>query len=650
MLSMERHYMSRVWVGLMLIGCGTALAIPPKSVFDRIPKSSGESMVAVPQIPGDSQMMQGTSLGFDVLNMVVRSRITAQSFSTNTTCTVSSSNVCANDVWGYVSPSGREYGILGLRVGTGVVDVTDPDAPVVVGAISDANSIWSDMKTYQQYMYNANESGGGLQVISMADVDPPTRQISLVRSITQSGLQTSHTLALNEESGYLYLCGSNLNGGRLVALSLADPSFPVISGQWSQAAGGSYVHAAQIVSYTTGPYAGREIAFCYCGSQGLKIVDVTNKANMFMMGSLIYPNTSYCHQGWLTADRRHVLINDELDEQNLPNVNTTTTYVVNVENLSSPQFVTTFTNGQPTIDHNLMIRNYNTPTGLQSFAFEANYTSGLRVYDINDLNNAFEVGYVDSYSFNNGMSFNGAWGVYSLLPSGMILLADMQAGLLVIDPAQAVPDDCAPTSAPQAEPLVFPKNRYLAVTPSNAGVQTAMRIKMVDLPPPFESFEGTTMWVDRPDNVVDTNLPLVTLKRCRLSCDPVYHDWGGEGSIMISDHEIVPGGAYEIQQVGTGCDLGIEVNYSTALSIATSGRWGDLIGQGSNDPPDNDTNFIDISGLVDKFRNAPSAPGVGLADLSPSETDGMVNFTDISLGVDAFRGNTYPFSGPIGCP
>jgi hypothetical protein len=163
---------------------------------------------------------------------------------------------------------------------------------------------------------------------------------------------------------------------------------------------------------------------------------------------------------------------------------------------------TKFSNGQPTIDHNLMIRNYNTPSGLRSYVFEANYTSGLRVYDINDLNNAFEVGYVDSYGFNNGMSFNGAWGVYSLLPSGMILLADMQAGLLVIDPSAVVPEECDLASAPASEPVLFPRNRYLAMTPGSAGVQTAIRIRMADLPPPFESFEGTDMWVDRPESVV----------------------------------------------------------------------------------------------------------------------------------------------------
>lgn len=611
------------------------------------PSRTEQPQAATPVTPSGSSVMLGTSGGFDVHNMIVRSRVTPQSFSTNSTCTVSATNVCANDIWGYVSPSGREYAILGLRVGTGVVDITDPDAPVVVGAITDNNSIWSDVRTYGHYLYNCNESGGGLQVISLEHVDPPTRQISLVRSITQNGLQTSHTLAINEESGYLYLCGSNIGGGRLVAMRLSDPSNPTIVGQALQA---GYVHAAQVVSYTSGPYAGREIAFCYCGSQGLRIIDVTDKGNMFTMGSLIYPNTTYAHQGWLTADRRHVLVNDELDEVNLPNVNTTTTYVINVENLSSPQFVTTFTSGLGTVDHNLMIRNYNTSEGLRSFVFEANYTSGLRVFDINNLNNVFEVGWVDTYPANNGFSMNGAWGVYSLLPSGMILVSDMQAGLVVVDPSLVVPEDCVVPAAPQPEANPFPRNRYVAITPSSPGQQTAIRVVLADLPPMFESLIGSEMWLDVPQTVVDTQSPFTTIKRSRLSCDPVYHDWGAEGTVLVADREIVSGGLYQFQQIGQGCNFGSESNYSAVLEVSTSEHWGDLVGQSYNLPPNNDTNFIDISGAVDRFRNQPEAPPISSADLSPARPDGIVDFTDVSLCVDAFRGFPLPFPVPTGCP
>ena len=426
------YFLVRVGVGFFVVVGGAALAIPPKNVLDRLPQPTEEPVAVEPLSQGGSQMMLGTSGGFDVLNMVVRSHVTPQSFSTNTTCTANSTNVCANDVWGYVSPSGREYAILGLRTGTGVVDVTDPDAPVIVGAISDASSIWSDMKTYQQYMYNSNESGGGIQVINMANVDPPTRQLSLVRSITQSGLQEAHTLALNEESGYLYLCGSNLGGGRLVALSLADPSFPVISGQALQ---GVYVHAAQVVSYTSGPYAGREIAFCYCGSQGLKILDVTDKSNMFTMGSLIYPNTSYCHQGWLSADKKTLYVNDEMDETG--SGYTTRTLVFDVTDFATAAYVTSFTTGLNAIDHNLYVRD--------GFIFEANYRSGLRIFDSNDSALApVQVGFFDTYPENNATGYDGAWSNFPFFPSGTVIVSDINRGLFILDPSAALTRNIIP--------------------------------------------------------------------------------------------------------------------------------------------------------------------------------------------------------------
>ena len=41
-----------------------------------------------------------------------------------------------NDCWGYTSPSGREYAIMGLQRGCGFVEVTDPTNPVVIDFIA----------------------------------------------------------------------------------------------------------------------------------------------------------------------------------------------------------------------------------------------------------------------------------------------------------------------------------------------------------------------------------------------------------------------------------------------------------------------------------------------------------------------------------
>jgi choice-of-anchor B domain-containing protein len=586
------------------------------------------------QLAGGNAVVASTA---PPLNVSLMSQVRPQQFSTNSTCLINSTNVCANDVWAYVSPAGREYAILGLRNGTGFVDITDPYNPAIVGAISDSPSVWSDMKTYGAYAYNVNEAGGGMQVISLAQIDPPTQQVSLLGALTQNGLARSHTLAMNEASGFVYLCGSNL-GGRLVAASLANPAAPTIAGSMNE---GVYVHAAQVVTYTTGPYAGREIAFCYCGGFGLKIVDVTNKANMFTMSTLIYPTLDYCHQGELTSDWRHVVIDDEFDEDS-GLVPTTTTYVANVENLSSPYLVTSFTNGQPAIDHNQMVRG--------DFTFQANYTTGLRVYNISDVNNAQEVGYYDTYPYNDSKSMNGAWGVHATLPSGSILLSDMVGGLFVFDVSEILGPSCPPPAPPEVSPTYAARNRYLTMTPAEPGVKTALRVTLVDMPPPFEGLEGTHRWVDEPIAVQDATVPPTAYMVAQLRCTPRFIDWGTLGVVHIADEAIVPGGRYRIDAIRGLCARSVAANFSPpSPDIPTSLVWADIVG---NDTamPDGQVNALDVVAIVNKFRQEPGAPSLLEADLFPAQPDQVVNALDVTVSVDAFRGLGYPFPGPAPCP
>ena len=64
--------------------------------------------------------------------------------------------------------------------------------------------------------------------------------------------------------------------------------------------------------------------------------------------------------------------------------------------------------------------------------FAANYRSGLRIFDISDPLAAFEIGYLDTYAPNNNAQFNGAWSNYPYLPSGTILISDMEQGLVLV--------------------------------------------------------------------------------------------------------------------------------------------------------------------------------------------------------------------------
>jgi len=325
-----------------------------------------------------------------------------------------------NDCWGHVSPSGREYAIMGLYDRAAFVEVTNPAAPMIVAEISHPGSLWGDMKVYEQHCYVVNESSGGMQVISMVNIDAGV--VTLVGSVTGNGLTHSHNVALNPQSGFLYLCGSDVSGsgGGLAVYSLADPRVPAFVGSWN----GHYVHDAQIVTYTSGPFAGREIAFCANESAGLAVVDVTNKASMFTVATRTYPGVQYAHQCWLSEDRNYLYLNDELDGPS-QGFASSTTRVFDVSDIANPTLVNTFTsNASTAIDHNLYVHG--------RFIYESNYRSGLRVFDAIDPVNPVEVAFIDTYPENDSPGYEGTWSNFPFFPSGTIVISDINRGMFLV--------------------------------------------------------------------------------------------------------------------------------------------------------------------------------------------------------------------------
>ncbi|MCG3128997.1 MAG: hypothetical protein CHACPFDD_03893 [Phycisphaerae bacterium] len=332
-------------------------------------------------------------------------------------------NSSGADCWGYVSPAGREYALIGVSSGTAVVEVTQPRSPVLVGTILGPQSLWHDVQIYQHYAYAVSEGGNGIQVIDLANIDAATNRLTLVREVTTGGTTATHTVIVNEQSGYLYRCGGGGLGLRIY--SLADPANPTYVTGWHD----RYIHEALIVSYTDGPYAGREIAFCCSGydsgwtDPGLDILDVTDKQNIVNL----YPQrvrwtpAGYSHQVWLSEDRRYAYINDELDEY--WNGIATTTIVIDVSSLTSPVVMPSFANSSPAIGHNLYVKG--------DYIYEANYRSGLRVFDASNPLAPVEVAWFDTWPTDDQPSFNGLWGNYPFLPSGIVLGSDLERGLFV---------------------------------------------------------------------------------------------------------------------------------------------------------------------------------------------------------------------------
>jgi choice-of-anchor B domain-containing protein len=372
----------------------------------------------------DGKPIEGSVAGaFDANGVILRSWLPLGSLSAGAT----SGNSC----WGHIAPNGSEYAIIGLSDGTAFVDITNPGAATLKAFVAGPSSLWRDVRVYNGFCYAGSEAGSGIQVINISRLHIDGT-VSLVGSVTAPTTTTaaSHTLALDEVSGFLYRAGGGANGLRIYDLN-ANPGAPTYVGAWSPV----YVHEAQVKTFTSGPYAGRQIAFC-CGglnsgnvNTGLYIVDVTNKLNPIQLAYITYPNARYCHQGWLDEQGQYFYINDELDEG--ATVTTTTTIVIDVTSLTSPVLAGTFTNGNPAVGHNLFVKG--------TKLYEANYRSGLRVFDLAaNRTNPPEVAFFDTYPGSDTANFNGLWNIWPYFPSGTVIGSDIERGLFVWTVAQPV--------------------------------------------------------------------------------------------------------------------------------------------------------------------------------------------------------------------
>ncbi|MDA1267326.1 MAG: choice-of-anchor B family protein, partial [Planctomycetota bacterium] len=350
-----------------------------------------------------------------------------------------------NDCWGYVSPSGREYALMGTEAGTNFVEVTDPGNPVIIDYVDGPDSLWRDIKVYQNYCYIVSEGGSGIQVVSMANID--SGDVSLVATVTGPGTTATHNVAIDETSGFLYRLGGSSEGMRI--FSLANPANPTYVNSWSS----RYIHDAQVVTFTSGPYSGKQVAFA-CGGlnggfdqTGLTVIDVTNKNSIQVLDQVYYPNPAYSHQGWLSPDLQTFYLGDEIDEDG---VTPSTTHVFDVSNLSNVQYQGAFDNNLKATTHNLYTKD--------NLIFSANYRSGMRIWDATNPTNPTEIAYFDTYPGSDSEGYNGLWNVFPYFPSGTVIGSDLERGLFVWtigDPllAMAIPGGAPDTIDPNGEDL-----------------------------------------------------------------------------------------------------------------------------------------------------------------------------------------------------
>ena len=353
----------------------------------------------------------------------------------------------ANDIWGFYDLNdGREYAIIGLRNGVGIVDVTEPESPRVVSSVSSQSTAWHDIKVYQKFDHSAgrwhsyayvtaDSASVGTLVIDLGSLPDSVEAVGVDQSdlsahnVYLSNVDYSTGIALNDLTPYLHVIGSDRKGGAFNSYALNDPIDLSLVYQHGSESRVTYSHdvSSMVIlddrkdsqCINSGPYC--EILFDF-NVDNFQIWDKTLNASPSRLSTITYAGVSYVHSGWYTEDKQVVLVHDELDEQDF-NLNTTVR-LFELSDLRQPTLLSTWSGPTGAIDHNGFVRG--------NRYYMSNYTRGMTVLDISDTLNPTEAGFFDTFPLSDETSFNGAWGVYPFLPSGNILISDINSGLYIV--------------------------------------------------------------------------------------------------------------------------------------------------------------------------------------------------------------------------
>ncbi len=249
--------------------------------------------------------------------------------------------------WGYTSPAGRRFALVGTSAGLSVVDVTNPQAARVTGAIAGGSSAWREVRTYRQLAYVTTEAQTGLDIVDLRDPDRPTK----LRTWSDT-FASAHSLWIDEERGLLYAHGTQ-SGMHVLDLT-ADPTNPREVGVFAD----FYVHD----SYGRGNrlYAAA-IRNGFLATLDVTRPDAIREISRFTTGG------SFTHNAWLTRDGRYIFTTDERAGSPLEGWDLLA---------SPPAKVSQYIAAPGTIPHNVIVDG--------DRLLVSHYTEGVRLLDVRD--------------------------------------------------------------------------------------------------------------------------------------------------------------------------------------------------------------------------------------------------------------------------
>ncbi|GJM35329.1 MAG: hypothetical protein DHS20C18_43300 [Saprospiraceae bacterium] len=387
-----------------------------------------------------------------------------------------------NEIWG-LSNGNQEYAVIGSTAGTHFIDVTDPSQPeevyFVAGAAQGGQVVHRDYHNYGCYLYAVCDEGNS--TMQIMDISSLPDSVSVVYDSDEL-IKRSHNIFIDTVRARLYtfaLFGGPQFNSAMRVYDITDPVDPKFEGEFNNFGGldAGHVHDG---------YVHDGIGFMNCGNDGMAMVDFRNPTNPVTLGIMQnYPFAGYNHSGWPTTDMQYYYLGDE-----------NWGYDIKVVDITEPENLITVNTFNAEANDNLNLSIPHNQIVACNYLYSSYYYDGLQIYDISDPVNPQRVLYYDTSLLPHDNNYEGAWGVYPFLPSGNILISDMQEGLFVIQGPGDVCSDreesivsCLSSTTAVNDPSIVselhiypnPTNGVLNININLIESQSNVKVELVDL-------------------------------------------------------------------------------------------------------------------------------------------------------------------------
>lgn len=301
--------------------------------------------------------------------------------------------------------NGREYALVGVNNGFSIVDVEDPANPTEVFFEQGPGSIWRDPFYYNGHAYCVTEGGGGMLIVDMSPLPGSTNLTTTLYTGSTYPFGKAHNMYIDVDNDKAYIFGSDNGNGvdGAIILDVSNPMAPVELGIWND----HYIHDGFVRGDTL---------WASCLEAGTFVVDVSNPANPVVLTSWDTPS-QFGHNVWPSDDNAFCYTTDEVESG-----------FVTAYDMADYQNIVEADKARHPLSENVIPHNAHF---INDYVVTSHYRDGLTIHDVSDPYNVVLTGYFDSSPLEGG-GFNGSWGAWPYLPSGNLLIADIEEGLFIV--------------------------------------------------------------------------------------------------------------------------------------------------------------------------------------------------------------------------